>query len=102
MIAKHLQASPIPPSQRVDKALSPDLERLILKCLAKDPVSRPQSAAQVIQALEWIPTEGWTEDQARHWWDANSHPAISGDSSAVSAVLQPTIAIAKVTGSDIS
>jgi serine/threonine-protein kinase len=104
MIARHLQTAPIPPSERTDKPVSPDLERLILKCLAKDPAARPQTAAQLIQALEFIPTEGWTEDQARRWWDANSRPAIAGDSSAISGVLQPTIAIAKVgsESSDIS
>ena len=104
MIARHLQTAPIPPSERTDRPVPPDLERLILKCLAKDPMARPQSAAQLIQALEFIPTEGWTEDQARRWWDANSRPAVSGDSSAVSGVLQPTIAIAKVASasSDIS
>jgi serine/threonine protein kinase len=104
MIARHLQTAPIPPSERTDRPVPPDLERLILKCLAKDPMARPQSATQLIQALEFIPTEGWTEDQARRWWDANSRPAVSGDSSAVSGVLQPTIAIAKVASesSDIS
>jgi len=104
MIARHLQTAPIPPSERTDRPVPPDLERLILKCLAKDPMARPQSATQLIQALEFIPTDGWTEDQARRWWDANSRPAVSGDSSAVSGVLQPTIAIAKVASesSDIS
>ncbi|MFL5499850.1 MAG: protein kinase domain-containing protein [Gemmatimonadaceae bacterium] len=101
MIARHLQASPIPPSERTDNRVSPDLERLILKCLSKDPMARPQTATQLIQALEFIPTEGWTEDQARRWWEANSRPAVSGDSSAISGVLQPTIAIAKV-GSESS
>src|SRR6266513_6377570 len=36
MIAKHLQSPPIPPSQRTERPVSPELERLILKCLAKD------------------------------------------------------------------
>jgi len=79
MIAKHLQSVPIPPSQRTDKPVSPELERLILKCLAKDPIERPQSATQLAQALEFIPTDAWSEDQARHWWETNARSVISPD-----------------------
>lgn len=42
MIANHLQTTPVPPSQRTDRHVSPELERLILKCLAKSP-NRPPS-----------------------------------------------------------
>ena len=70
MIAKHLQASPVPPSQRTDRPVSPELERLILKCLAKDANERPQGATQLAQALDWIPADVWGEEQAQQWWDA--------------------------------
>ncbi|PYO45988.1 MAG: serine/threonine protein kinase [Gemmatimonadetes bacterium] len=69
IIAKHLQSQPIPPSQRTDRAVSPELERLVLKCLAKRADDRPQSAARLADALSWIPTEGWTQSQANEWWD---------------------------------
>jgi serine/threonine-protein kinase len=71
MIAKHLQTAPTPPSQRIDKPVAPELERLVLKCLAKSPNDRPQSAAKLREALEWIATEGWDEQQATQWWSAN-------------------------------
>jgi len=57
------------PSQRATKSVSPGLERLILKCLAKTPIERPQTAAQLAQALEFIAADPWDEDQARQWWE---------------------------------
>ncbi len=68
MIAKHLQTPPIPPSQRTARPVSPDLERLIMQCLAKSPADRPQSAARLREGLEWIPTDPWGEEQALEWW----------------------------------
>jgi serine/threonine-protein kinase len=79
MIAKHLQSSPIPPSQRANKAVSPELERLILKCLSKNPVDRPQSAMLLMQALEFIPSDGWNEERARDWWSDSGRQPILAD-----------------------
>lgn len=46
----HLHQSPAPPSARIDD-LDPVLERVILKCLDKDPRHRPNSALAVAAAL---------------------------------------------------
>ena len=68
LIAKHLQSTVIPPSIRTGRPIPEPLEHVVMKCLAKRPQDRPQGAAELAQMLDWIPTEGWSEDQARQWW----------------------------------
>jgi serine/threonine-protein kinase len=79
MIAKHLQTPPVPPSERTAGPVPRELERLILKCLAKDPADRPQTAAQLAQALEFIPVDAWNEDRARRWWEGRGRPVVGGE-----------------------
>ncbi|HMC93766.1 MAG TPA: serine/threonine-protein kinase, partial [Polyangia bacterium] len=43
--SKHMLEAPVPPSQRLGKALPADLEAIVLGCLAKDRDARPASAA---------------------------------------------------------
>ena len=66
-------------AQRTDRPVPPELEQLILKCLAKDPNHRPKSAADLGQSLGWIPADVWGEEQAKLWWgarmDAGQEPA---------------------------
>jgi eukaryotic-like serine/threonine-protein kinase len=50
IIALHMFETPVPPRKRV-MSVSPVLEAVILKLLAKEPVDRFQSAAQVAEAL---------------------------------------------------
>jgi len=71
LIAKHLQSEPVPPSQRTKQSIPPSLERLIMKCLAKDPNSRPQSASEMSDALSWVAADAWGEKQASEWWTHN-------------------------------
>jgi serine/threonine-protein kinase len=71
MIAKHLQSAPVPPSERIAQPIPPALDRLVLKCLAKNPNDRPQTAAQLSEALSWVTAEPWGESQAMEWW--NTH-----------------------------
>ena len=68
IIANHLQTSPIPPSQRTDRPVPNELERVILRCLAKSPNDRPQSARDLLQGLDLIPTDRWGEEEATKWW----------------------------------
>jgi eukaryotic-like serine/threonine-protein kinase len=68
--SQHLQAKPVPPSQRLGKPVAPDLERLILACLEKDPAQRPPGARAMRAALRACQDAGvWSEDDARRWLD---------------------------------
>ena len=68
VIAKHLQAAPIPPSERVSSPVPQSLEALVLACLAKEPDDRPQSAAELARLLTLSDVEPWTHAQAKDWW----------------------------------
>jgi serine/threonine protein kinase len=65
----HMHAAPVPPSERLGAPVPEDLEALLLRCLAKDPADRPQSAADLLTELEACSdTSRWTESDARRWW----------------------------------
>jgi serine/threonine-protein kinase len=68
----HLHTPVVPPSRRRSVAMSPDLEALVLACLAKDREQRPPSAAELaasLAACEGI-VEPWSPADARAWWAA--------------------------------
>ncbi|MBS1819307.1 MAG: serine/threonine protein kinase [Acidobacteria bacterium] len=72
MFVQHLQAEPIPPSMRGELPIPAALDALVLACLAKDPLARPQSIAAVRQQLEVVPlTSAWTNAAARRWWETH-------------------------------
>lgn len=65
----HVQKQPVPPSQRSELAVPSSLERVIMRCLAKDPAVRPQSAVELARLL--VDCEGagtWTQEDAESWW----------------------------------
>ena len=66
---KHARAAPEPPSTRSGRAVSPGLEQLLLRCLAKAPSDRPGDAAAMLRELDACVAEGaWTAQDAAAWW----------------------------------
>jgi serine/threonine-protein kinase len=68
MITKHIQETPVAPSQRTELEVAPELDRVVLACLAKKPADRPQSATELDRMLAEIEIEPWSEEAATRWW----------------------------------
>jgi serine/threonine-protein kinase len=82
VITQHLQAVPVPPSERTELPIPATLEHLVLTCLAKKPEERPQNARQLAQSLDTIEGMTWSEDEARRWWSLH-HPPQASTSDAI-------------------
>jgi len=72
LMAQHLRAEPVAPSQRTALPIPAALERVVLACLAKKPEDRPRSAAELARALVGVGGDVWTEASARAWWTAHA------------------------------
>jgi hypothetical protein len=68
---KHVKSVPESPSVRRGTPVGPDLEALLLRCLAKASSDRPSDAAELLCELERCTVEGaWTAQDAAAWWSA--------------------------------
>jgi len=71
LISRHARDVPLTPSVRIGRALSPQLEEIIMQCLKKDPLHRPTARALRQALIGVTDCDPWTEAQARKWWDEN-------------------------------
>jgi serine/threonine-protein kinase len=68
-LLQHAHTPPEPPSKRSRTVIPKVLDQLVLKCLAKDPAGRPQSAKELSALLAAMPgATAWTQDRAEEWW----------------------------------
>jgi eukaryotic-like serine/threonine-protein kinase len=64
----HLHAEPRPPSE-LRPGISPALDAVVLRCLAKEPAARYRTALELREALLACPeAPGWSAAAATAWW----------------------------------
>ena len=77
MALKHVQARPVPPSERTELPIPAALEELVLTCLAKSPDDRPATAASLAGQLAALDVSAWRGPDATLWWQRHLPPTSS-------------------------
>jgi serine/threonine-protein kinase len=80
MMARHIHTAPEPPSLYSLYRIPPELDEIVLECLAKDPADRPSTARELADRLAACDVEEqWTPDHARLWWESrlDAEPVVS-------------------------
>ncbi len=81
----HIHTVPEPPSQRLGKSVTPELEAALLACLEKSRDKRPQSVQALAELLNRAPTAGsWTVHDADIWWMNHLRSEMSSDNDVAS------------------
>jgi len=69
VLMRHVQDEPLAPSARSELPVPPEMDALVLACLAKDPAERPQDALELARRLADFPlSDAWTDERALDWW----------------------------------
>jgi len=81
MLLQHLEAPPVPPSERSELPVPAEWDRIILACLEKDPARRPPDAGVLGEMLMDVrgPVD-WSRTMAQRWWESHlpdvTHPHV--------------------------
>ncbi len=82
LILAHAQREVVPPSHHRD-GIPEDLERIVLRCLAKSPLDRYQTVNELARDLAACECSGdWGPEEAAKWWQERSDrrptPVVAG------------------------
>jgi hypothetical protein len=83
---RQVDEAPLPPSERLGKEVSAELENALLACLEKSRAKRPQTARDLVQLLEKCPAAGsWTIEEADAWWGRHERGRSPSEQSFIAA-----------------
>jgi DNA-binding NtrC family response regulator len=69
MLLHHARTPPPRPSDVSELPIPRELDKVLMRCLEKDPAKRPSSAIELEAQLAGVRcAEPWTEGRARAWW----------------------------------
>jgi serine/threonine-protein kinase len=69
IIDNQLNTSPQSPSARLGREVPPDLEKVIMDCMERNPAARPPTAGALLERLDACDEAGsWSQKEAREWW----------------------------------
>jgi len=72
MALAHVQRPLVPPSERSETPIPPELERIVMACLEKNREKRPPSAIELDRMLAHLDSpHRWTQQEAQRWWQVN-------------------------------
>jgi serine/threonine protein kinase len=91
MALKQVQETPDPPSSRTEVPIAPDLEQVVLRCLAKSPAERPATAREVADLLAACALPPWTPEDAAAWWERHLPPTSTLRTSALPPTHTPPV-----------
>jgi DNA-binding NtrC family response regulator len=70
LLEHHWSSTPPRPSMIASESIPADMDALVLDCLQKDPVLRPDSADVLWERLDKVPVASpWDQRRARAWWE---------------------------------
>jgi eukaryotic-like serine/threonine-protein kinase len=73
LLVSHLEETPAAPSTVTSRPIPPEMDRLVLQLLAKDPAQRPPTALALRDQLAAMRfAEPWDEAAAREWWNSRA------------------------------
>jgi serine/threonine protein kinase len=65
---------PVPPPSQIRADIPPDLEAVVLRCLAKNPKDRYPDTASLARALDaCADAPNWSPEHAAHWWQTKTN-----------------------------
>ena len=73
LIIDHVKTVPPRPKEVSELPIPDELDRIVMKCLEKDPGDRYQSVSDMLAELEAISFDGaWDQERAREWWSLHA------------------------------